>query len=234
MKQLFKFILLPALFVMLAPASVPAAKATVLKSPDGKIAVELKTDKGQLGYTVSRDGKVVYTISDIALKVDKLTLPTGMPKVGKTQHIARSFKPAVPLKFSTINEDFNETTINVGSGTTVLLRVMNNGVAYRFVLAKKGDVEIFDDFYRLTPAKGFTTHRQPAPDNFNTSYEEAYRSGSIADWTASDRKMSTLPMLMSGADDTQLLVGESEITSRYSICRCSPEISPRSSEMRFR
>ena len=210
MKQLFVKLLLPA-FMLLASTSAQAAKSTVLKSPDGKIAVELKTDKGQLGYTVSRNGQVVYTISDIALKVDKLTLPAGTPKVGKTQHITRSFKPAVPLKFATINEDFNETTINVGSGATVLVRVMNNGVAYRFVLAKKGDVEVFDDFFRLTPAGGFTIHRQSAPDHFNTSYEEAYRSGSIDEWAANDRKMSTLPMLMSGADDTQLLVGESDV-----------------------
>ncbi len=211
MKQLFKKLFLPALLMMLLPVSLNAAKATVLKSPDGKIAVELKMDKGQFGYVVSRDGQVVYTITDIALKLDKLTLPTGMPKVGRTQHVTRSFRPAVPLKFSTINEDFNETTISVGSGATLLLRVMNNGVAYRFVLPKKGEVEIFDDFFRLTPAADFTIHRQSAPDNFNTSYEEAYRSGSIADWTDNDRKMSTLPMLMSGTDDTQLLVGESDV-----------------------
>ena len=200
------------LFVLaLSVFAFSAKAASKITSPDGHIAVELKTDKGQLGYTVSRNGQVVYTISDISLKVDKLTLPTGTPKVGKTQHITRSFKPAVPLKFSTINEDFNETSISMGSGATVLLRVMNNGVAYRFVLAKKGDVEVYDDFFRLIPAEGFTIHRQSAPDHFNTSYEEAYRSGSIDEWAANDRKMSTLPMLMSGADDTQLLVGESDV-----------------------
>ncbi len=202
---------LSMMMLTLAVTSAQAAKSKVLTSPNGKIVVELQTDKGQLGYTVKCDNKVAYTIDGISLKVDQLTLPVGTPKAGKTVHVVKSFKPAVPLKFSTITEDYNETTIAVGAGSSVLLRVMNNGVAYRFVLNKKGNVEVFDDVFRLTPAEGFTIHRQTAPDHFNTSYEEAYRSSSMEEWAGSDRKMSTLPLLMSGADDVQLLIGESDV-----------------------
>ena len=209
MKNLIRNTLVLA--VMLAPCGAFAAKTTTLKSPDGKISVEVKADKGKLSYAVSKDGRAMYTLDDIALKVNKLTLPSGTPKVGKTVHVKQSFKPVVPLKFATINEDYNETTVNVGGGASLLIRVMNNGVAYRFVINGKGNAEVFEDAFRLTPAEGFTAHRQSAPDHFNTSYEEAYRSETLAEWGASDRKMSTLPMLLSGANDAQLLIGESDV-----------------------
>lgn len=210
MKQFFVKLLLPA-FMLLAATSAQAAKATVLKSPDGKIAVEVNTTTGHLGYTVSRDGRDVYSFRDIALSLKKENFPVRKIKVGKTVRVKNSFKPAVPLKFSTINEDYNETTISIGSGATFLLRVMNNGVAHRFMLAQKGDVEIYDEPFRFVPAEGFKAHRQSAPNNFNTSYEEAYRHETLAEWNGSDRKMATLPLLLSADDDTQLLVGESDV-----------------------
>ena len=208
-----KFLLLFAM-VLLASMSVTAfaaSKATTIKSPDGHIAVDVNTTTGHLGYTVSRDGRALYSVNDIVLSLKKMTYPVGKIKVGKATHVRKSFKPVVPLKFSTINEDYNEATINVGAGATFLLRVMNNGVAHRFVLNMKGDVEIIDEPYRFVPAEGFTAHRQSAPNNFNTSFEEAYRHETLAEWNNSDRKMTTVPLLLSGADDAQLLLGQSDL-----------------------
>ena len=198
------------------PASLQGVSGAGLSSPDGSIVVELNND-GSLGYTVKKDGQVVYSLSNISIVVGKETIPSAKAakktfKLGRVQHVKRSFQPVVPLKFSTIDEDFNEATVNVASGVQLLLRVMNNGVAYRFVLNRKGSVDVYDDHFVLTPAEGFTAHYQTAPDNFNTSYEEAYRSASLSEWNASDRKKATVPVLLSRtADDTQLLIGESDV-----------------------
>ena len=196
----------------MVPALMTGAtvKSKVLSSPDGKITVTLQTDKGQLGYTVAKEGRTVYTLSDISLRIGDEVLPAGQVKVGRTVHVSQSFQPVVPLKFSTIKEDYNETTLTLGTGCSVLLRVMNNGVAYRFVLNRKGDAEVYDDHFRLVPADGFTAHYQTA-GSFNTSFEERYQTGSVAEWAASDKKMATIPMLFSASDDTQLLVGESDV-----------------------
>jgi len=173
--------------------------------------VKLNISRGQFGYTVNIDNQTVYTLSDISLQIGQEKLPSGTAKVGKTIHVQNSFKPVVPLKFSTINEDYNETSIKISTGVNILIRVMNNGVAYRFVLARKGDVEVYDETFRLTPADGFLAHRQTAPDNFNTSFEERYRHEKITEWASSDRKMTTLPLLLSGDKDTQLLIGQSDL-----------------------
>lgn len=55
----------------------------------------------------------------------------------------------------------------------VLLRVMDNAVAHRFVIAEKGGVEVMDERFQIRPAEGFTAHYQTC-GSFNTSYEESY------------------------------------------------------------
>ena len=204
-----------ALFCILAAAltavaALAAPKATTLLSPNGKLTVNLETGSGSLSYTVVKDGKPVYEIRDIRLVTGTETIPDGSVKVGKTRFMYDKFQPVVPLKFSTVVDEYNETEVSLGKGVTMLLRVMDNAVAYRFVMDRKGDVEVYDDHFLLVPADGFTANYQTAR-SFNTSSEEPYRSGSLAEWAASDRKMATSPLLLSGADDTQLLMGESDL-----------------------
>ena len=207
MRRALCCILTAALAVFCAFA---APKTTRLLSPDGKIAVELSTASDQVSYIVFKDGKAVYEMRDIRLATGTETIPDGNVKVGKTKFLMDRIQPVVPLKFSTISVEYNETELSLGKGVTMLLRVMDNCVAYRFVMDRKGDVEVFDDHFLFIPAEGFTANYQTAR-SFNTSSEEPYHSGSLAEWGASDRKLATVPLLVSGSDDTQLLIGESDL-----------------------
>ena len=204
-------ILAAALTGLSAFAAPANGKVTPLSSPDGKLVVELATAPGSVSYAVLKDGKPAYRMDGISLTTGTETFPSGKVKVGKTRHVQSAFQPVVPLKFSTVEEDYNETVLTLGKGVTLLLRVMDNGVAYRFVLDRKGEVDVYDDHFRFVPADGFTAHYQTA-ESFNTSCEEPYRSGSLAEWSASDRPMATIPFLLSrDSDDTQLLIGESDV-----------------------
>ena len=207
MKQYLFCILAVALT---AAAALAAPKATTLLSPNGKLTVNLETSSGSVSYTVIKEGKPMYEIRDIRLTTGTETIPAGSVKVGKTRFTYDQFHPVVPLKFSTVTLEYNETELSMGKGVSMLLRVMDNAVAYRFVMDRKGDVEVYDDHFLLIPADGFTANYQTAR-SFNTSSEEPYRHGSLADWAASDRKMATSPLLLSGPDDAQLLLGESDL-----------------------
>ena len=210
---MFRFIcsVLTAGLTAIAAIAAPAtSKTNRLLSPNGTIAVELSTGSDQLSYTVFKDGKAVYELKDIRLVIGGETFPGKSVKVGKTQFKTERIRPVVPLKFSTIDTEYNETEISLGKGVSMLLRMMDNCVAYRFVMDRKGDVEVYDDHFVFVPADGFTAHYQTAR-SFNTSSEEAYRSGSLTEWEAADRKLATSPLLVSGPDDTQLLIGESDL-----------------------
>ena len=146
MKRVLSCILAAALT---AAAALAAPKATTLLSPNGKLTVNLETGSGSVSYTVVKGGKPVYEIRDIRLVTGTETIPDGSVKVGKTRFMYDKFQPVVPLKFSTVVDEYNETEISLGKGATMLLRVMDNAVAYRFVLDRKGDVEVYDDHFLL-------------------------------------------------------------------------------------
>ncbi len=197
--------------VMLLSAPAQAAKSTRLTSPHGQITVDLHTEKGQLGWTVSRNGTPVFTLKDIALVLTDQTLGgTAGARSVKQKRVSQSFSPVVPLKHATIQDEYTEAVIGFGQ-YSIEMRVMDNAVAYRFVTRLKGEVEVKDERFRLEPATGFTAHYQTAPDNFNTSYQEAYQHMTLTDWNAAERRMATNPLLLSGPADTQLLMGESDV-----------------------
>ncbi len=185
-----------------------AGNETRITSPNGQIAVELRTDADGLSWTVSRGGKAVYSETNVTVNVGGKVLGNTKVKSIRQRTASETIRPVVPLKFSEISYSYNEATLSFGT-CQLLLRVMDNGVAHRFVLNQKGDVEIMDETFSIRPADGFTVHYQTC-GSFNTSYEEPYQHKKIDEWQQ-DGKTATIPCLLSGADDTQLLIGESDV-----------------------
>ena len=185
-----------------------AGNETRITSPNGQIAVELRTDADGLRWTVSRGGKAVYSEDNVTVNIGGKVLGNTKVKSIRQRTASETIRPVVPLKFSEISYSYNEATLSFGT-CQLLLRVMDNGVAHRFVLNQKGDVEIMDETFAIRPADGFTVHYQTC-GSFNTSYEEPYQHKSIGEWQQ-DGKTATIPCLLSGADDTQLLIGESDV-----------------------
>ena len=185
-----------------------AGNETRITSPNGQIAVELRTDADGLSWTVSRGGKAVYSEANVTVNVGGKVLGNTKVKSIRQRTASETIRPVVPLKFSEISYSYNEATLSFGT-CQLLLRVMDNGVAHRFVLNQKGDVEIMDETFAIRPADGFTVHYQTC-GSFNTSYEEPYQHKNIDEWQQ-DGKTATIPCLLSGADDTQLLIGESDV-----------------------
>ena len=208
MKTLGRILLWVGAFFWL-PIVADASSPYIIMSPKGVLKVELNTNKGELGWTVSKQGKLVYTESDISLNVNgKILGGTAAPKSVKQRRVSQVINPIVPLKFSTIQDEFTEVTIHFGV-YQLLLRVMDNAVAYRFVTNMKGEVEVRDELFTIQPAEGFVNHIQVCR-SFNTSYEEAYQHKTMSEWQQ-EGSMATIPALLSHADDTQLLIGESDV-----------------------
>ena len=129
MKKLRRFLLV-AVALVATSTSISAAKTVQVKSPDGNIVVTLNTQKGQLGWTVSRGGQTLYTMEQVGMKMAGKAVGTTAGSV-KQRSVSESVKPVVPLKFSDITNAYTEARIAVENGT-LLLRVLDNAVAYRF------------------------------------------------------------------------------------------------------
>ena len=210
----FRSMLMAVVALMAACPTAFAAKAVQVKSPNGQIVVDLNTQKGQLGWTVSRAGQVLYTMENVGMKMGGQTVGVSAGSV-KQRSVRETIRPVVPLKFSTIESAYTEATVAVQNGT-LQLRVMDNAVAYRFQTKVKGEVEVTEDRFVLRPKIRVMTHVQ-LPNSWRTSCEESYTHQNIAEWKAGG-KFGLTPALLSGPDDLQMLIAETDLRDYPHLC----------------
>ena len=208
-----RFFVAAAVLVVTCP-SILAAKVVQVKSPNGQIVVELNTQKGQLGWTVSRNGQKLYTMENVGMKMSGKAIGTSAGGV-KQRAVKEIVKPVVPLKNSNIESSYIEARVAVENGTLVL-RVLDNAVAYRFETKVKGEVEVTEDRFVLRPAIDVQTHVQQ-PGSWHTSCEEGYTHQSITDWKDGGRYGLT-PALLSGDNDLQMLIAETDLFDYPHLC----------------
>lgn len=61
--------------------------------------------------------------------------------------VKKSFKPVVPFKFSEIINHYNQLQLDFRDNYSVVFRVYDDGVAYRFITNKKGMIETEDELF---------------------------------------------------------------------------------------
>jgi alpha-glucosidase len=120
-------------------AALPARSATVprLVSPNGRIAVDVRTD-GRLGLDVSLAGRPLVGAT-IALRVDGTSLGEA-PRVRATRasRVDRVIEPPVRQKAATLRERYAELRLELHGGYAVDFRAYDEGVAWRFETALPG------------------------------------------------------------------------------------------------
>lgn len=197
--------LIAVIFLMLTTCGIQA-KELVVTSPGGKMWVVLQDRP--LSWEVFQGCQSLYTMKDLCLQTSTAKLDCAAPKSIKQRIVNETLKPVVPIKFSTVQNTYREVIINYGK-YSIEMRVMDNAVAYRFVTRLGGEIEVTRDHFTFVPDRDYMIHRQPC-GSFNTSYEEAYRHQLLNQWQEDDRKLSTIPCLMSSLDKLQLLLGEAD------------------------
>lgn len=179
----------------------------------GGLTATLKTG-ASMSLTIENYGHRVFTFDDIALTANGKSC-SKQGKVSKVTRntVAETLRPVVPLKQAEIKNRYNEATVTFRDGSALVVRVMDNAVAYRWLLpkTKNATTKVDGEQVVMRPADGFVAHYQTC-GSFNTSYEEPYQHKPLAEWQTSGH-LATLPALFSAADDSdqQVLVGESDV-----------------------
>jgi len=135
------FFLLLTVTVSLAQA----AKELHVKSPDGKIDMSI-TNGGQVSWAVYQEGTPVITSSNIGLTLSDGEVLGQNPKVKsvKLTSVHHSFRTLFYKKDSVI-DNYNQLVITYSGNYSLIFRAYNDGVAYRFVTTKKGDITIVNE-----------------------------------------------------------------------------------------
>lgn len=180
-----------------------------LLSPDKAIKLELNISE-KIYYSISYDKDTLLQNNSLCLNLKDENLGLN-PKLSKERRasVNEILSPIVPLKFSSVKNEYNELSLDFKGGYIVEFRAFNDGIAYRFVTKKKGDIEILGEDCSINFPKDYLLHLQQ-PGGFKTAYEEVYTHINSNVWKSSD-KMSVLPVLIDTKDGYKILMSESDL-----------------------
>lgn len=187
-----------------------AAKGVKVQSPDGRITIEISDNDNKIDYRALVDGKEVFTQKNLFVKLEDKTLGRGQ-SIGAVRRISsdKTINPAVPMKQSAIRDRYNGVEISL-KGCKLEFRVMNNAVAYRFIVSGSGKMKVMEESFNLTPSIPTCAHYQPN-GSFRTSYEAEYKH-TDTDKLENDGKLINLPMVFTAQkSDLCMLVSESDV-----------------------
>lgn len=201
--------LLLLLFLSIA-FGISAQKKAELQSPNGEIKVSLSiSDK--IYYTISYNNDVLLEKNHLSLNLGNETLGLN-PKLSgqKANKVNEVLTPVVPLKYSSVKNQYNSLLLTFKGDYSVEFRAFDDGIAYRFITNKKGDVEVLGEDFAINFPTNYLLHLQQ-PGGFKTAYEEPYTRVESNEWKATDR-MSVLPILIDTKKKYKILISESDLS----------------------
>lgn len=185
-----------------------AQKQLELSSPNGELNVSLNiSDK--IYYSIACDGEVLLKDNSLQLALKDEVLGQD-PKLRRQKRasVDEQLTPIVPLKYSTVSNRYNQLLLTF-KGFSVEFRAYDDGVAYRFITSRKGDVEVMGEEFAINFPADYQLHLQQ-PGGFKTAYEEPYSHVASNEWKPAD-KMSVLPVLIDTRKQYKILISESDL-----------------------
>ena len=186
-----------------------------ISSPDGKIKVAVEA-KEKLFYSIHHNNNMILLPSAI-----NMTLTDGTDISGKidfkktiTRFNNSVIISPVPEKRKYIPDIYNELTIRFKQPFSLVFRVYNDGVAYRFVSHHKDSIIIKNETATFNfPDKHLLYFpevvKRDNADIYHTSFEEPYQLKQLDSVTQNN--LCFTPVLISPEDGPKIIITESDL-----------------------
>ena len=222
--------------LLLGALGAQAGNYTV-KSPDGKLAVNVSCEGGKASYTVDYEGKRMLSPSALGLVANygdfSQKLSMGALKGGEVRHLSYNMSR---IKKSHVRKDAVEATIGFlnekKDSMTLHLHVSDNDIAYKYemIRPKKDNpksVIIYNEVSGFNFPEKTTTFLCPqiTPmtgwERTKPSYEEEYTPDAQMNVKSQFGVGYTFPCLFKVGSDGWVLVSETGVSSAYPGSRLS-------------
>ncbi len=181
------------------------AKEYKVSSPDGKIETTVFIGK-DIEWSAKVDGQNIFEKNKLGITINGAELGVD-PKVMKTKtnSVSELVKVPVPVKSSTIANEYNELKILFRDNFSINFRVFNNGIAYRFETNQKGDVIVDDELVEINFAGDYSI-LFPEEKSLQSHYERIYLDEKISSFKAG--RFCSLPTTIKA--DNNIKIGFTE------------------------
>lgn len=179
-------------------------------SPNGKIKTTITLGEN-IDYSLWAEDQEIAPNNHLELILKNEILGQN-PKLLESKYgkVNEIIKPAISLKYSSVPNVYNYLVMKFKGDYSVEFRAFDDGIAYRFITNKKGDVEVINENFAVNFPDNYLLHLQQT-GGFKTSSEEEYSHIQSSNWKPSD-KMSTLPILIDTKKNYKILISESDLS----------------------
>ncbi|RLD83029.1 MAG: glycoside hydrolase family 97 protein [Bacteroidetes bacterium] len=185
-----------------------AAKNFEINSPDGKIHVSVLINNG-IKIDVQQNGRYLFSASNIEIHLlDGRILGIGNVKRSDIKAYNHIIKPVLKEKVAEIIDSYMELKIDFKESYTLLIRVYNNGVSYRFITNLKKNITIVSEKMEVK-FQGENEFYYQESESFNSSYETPYQHKQIND--ISIKNYIGFPFLAANKSGSRILLTESDL-----------------------
>lgn len=208
-----KKLLLPLLLVFTMQAA--AQRHLILKSPDGKTTAKISVGK-TITYALYQDEVQVLEDSPIAMTLSEGETWGVNSRLRKTRHHTVDNEIVSPFyNKNKVHDYFNDLVLSFRGSWSLEFRAYNDGVAYRFVSARKKPFTIKSEeiTYRFVGDQSafvpyVRTNRGDSRPFFN-SFENTYTTGKLS--TLDSTRMAFLPLIVNAPQNKRLCISESDL-----------------------
>jgi alpha-glucosidase len=178
------FSFLCSLLLCAACVTTVSAKEFAVQSPNKTITLKVNIDK-TISWAVDCNKQTVITPSVISLTLQG-EAPLGVNPSVKTSKIntVNSIISASVYKKKNITDNYNELTITFKDNYSLLFRAYNDGVAYRWVLNRPGEVVVSNEDARFNFDANYAAYipyaNSGANNVYQCSFENTYKHFNIS------------------------------------------------------
>lgn len=190
-----------------------------VQSPDSTLEVSVHISDS-IYYSVRFEDNVVVQPSSVALQSDKGFMGIK-PKLKRSsrQSVDQMLDVPVPARRSKVHDQYNQLTLEFKGGYSLLWRVYNDGVAYRWRLGGKDSLRVFREIASFNFAQNDTVYYPqikcpysadaPQADCYHSNFEDPYKKLPLGSIGRSQR--AYLPILIDGEDRYKILLSEADL-----------------------
>jgi len=192
-----------------------AARTYEINSPGSRIRVVIDISN-TVHYSVFFDGRLILEPSHINMIInDDLNL-TGNLQVRKTstRTVKEMIVSPVPEKRKFIPDYYNELTIRFRQPLSLIIRVYDDGLAYRFHSHLKDSITVKNEISEYRFPFNHSVYfsevvKRENADIFHTSFEEPYQIKSLD--SLSEKNLCFSPLLIAPESGPKILLTESDL-----------------------
>ena len=200
-----------------APAK--AQKSYTLESPNSRLSVVISVDDS-VWFSLYKDGAEIVSPSKIGLTLKTLQKSEQLfvdAKVAKTVRTSVDTPiPTLCYRKDTVTDRYNELTLKFKGDYSVIFRMYDDGMAYRFGLDRKGETIIEQETAAYRFPKDYKTYTayvnnadKKLENQFYASFENTYTTKTLTELDPNRLKM--LPLLIDLEEKGKLCITESDL-----------------------